>query len=101
MQRVLDAVGVWSEQISVREMHQTDKTGRQLFGVVMSKAIGRGLAERTLGGHPYEVIPGGLHGVQDALYELRDRKRGGNAKFVTRIADTPGMNADANSLFEW
>lgn len=91
MEKMLQAAGVWYEQIWVGDVHETKKAGGQLFGAVMSRVIEEALANGRLSGHPYEVVQNGLDGVQAALEELRDRKRGGNAKFVTRIADTPGI----------
>ena len=57
----------------------------------MSRTIETALANGQLSGHPYEVVENGLEGVKVALEELKGRKKGGNAKFVTRIRDTPGI----------
>ena len=43
------------------------------------------LAEGKLGGHPYQVVPGGLEGVVDGLYMLKAGEAKGR-KFVYRIA---------------
>ena len=48
------------------------------------------LAEGNFSGHPFEVTPGGLAGVQVSLQALKDGKARGK-KFVTLIADTPGL----------
>jgi len=48
------------------------------------------LKEGRLSGHPYEVIPGGLTGVQEGIQRLHDHKVHGK-KLVYRIADTPGL----------
>ena len=95
MEKLLQAAGVWYEQIWVGDVHETKKAGGQLFGAIMSRVIEDALADGRLSGHPYKVVEGGLQGVQTALEELRDRKQGGNAKFVTRIADTPGITPEA------
>lgn len=62
------------------------------FGAVMSKVFEMGLVDGRLRGHPYEVVEGGLEGVQCALEELGKGNRG-NKKFVTRIAETPGVDS--------
>ncbi|KAK5120871.1 hypothetical protein LTR85_005938 [Meristemomyces frigidus] len=91
MEKDLQAIGVWYEQIWVGDVHETKKAGGTLFGAVMSKAIEDALAQGSLRGHPYNIVEKGLDGVEAALLELKDRKWSGNAKFVTRIADTPGL----------
>lgn len=48
-----------------------------------------GLQEGWFSGHPYEVVPGGLNGLQTALSNLHDGKASG-IKYVVRIADTEG-----------
>lgn len=45
------------------------------------------LQEGSLKGHPFEVVPGGLHGVLDGLRNLRDGKASG-IKYVYRIDET-------------
>lgn len=63
------------------------------LGFVYSRYFGRALAEGTFKGHPYEVVPGGLGGVQQALENLRAGKAHG-IKYVFRIADTEGVGKD-------
>lgn len=97
-EKMLQDAGVWYEQIWVGDVHGTGPTGNVSaggyeFGAIMSKIIEDALFAGKLRGHPYEVVPDGLDGLYDALVELRDRKRGGNAKFVTRIADTPSLKS--------
>lgn len=53
--------------------------------------MGRGLQLENFSGHPYEVRPGGLEGVQDALKDLKENKASA-VKYVFRIADTPGLS---------
>jgi NADPH:quinone reductase len=84
---LLQQWGGWFEQIWVGSVHEDKPAGGKLFGSVMSKVFETLIAQGQLSGRPYEVVQGGLLGVKDALIKLRDRK-GGNAKFVTRIADT-------------
>ena len=96
IEKMLQAAGVWYEQIWVGEVHETKKAGSQMFGAVMSCVIDRALAEGTLSGHPYEVVENGLDGVLGALGELKARKKAGNTKFVTRIADTPALKSESS-----
>lgn len=63
------------------------------LGFVYSRYFGRALAEGTFKGHPYEVVPGGLGGVQTGLANLRAGKAHG-IKYVFRIADTEGAGKD-------
>lgn len=103
---VLEQAGVWHGRIWVGSVHETTLTGEgtgqlgigeeasptggKLFGAVMSRLFEWASAEGRFSGQPYKVVDGGLDGVLGALNELKDRK-GGNAKFVYRIADTPGL----------
>jgi NADPH:quinone reductase len=89
-QVLLEQWGGWWEQIWVGSVHDNNPAGGIWFGVVMTKLIETLLAEGKFQGHPYEIVEGGLNGVEAALVKLRDRK-GGNTKFVTRIADTKGV----------
>jgi NADPH:quinone reductase len=83
----LRGADVWFERIWVGSVHEDKFAGSEMFGAVISRVFEWGLAEGSLTGHPYTIVEGGLHGVKDALIQLRDRKSG-NEKFVTRIADT-------------
>ncbi|PLB47345.1 quinone oxidoreductase, partial [Aspergillus steynii IBT 23096] len=62
-----------------------------LFCRWFSRELQHGLkGERdAFSGHPYEVRPGGLQGVRDALQDLKDNKASA-VKYVFRIAETPG-----------
>ncbi|KAF2403013.1 putative quinone oxidoreductase [Trichodelitschia bisporula] len=82
--------GGWFEQIWVGSVHDDNPAGGKLFGGVVSRILEVALKQGTFKPQPYEVIEGGLAGVLDALKRLRDRK-GGNEKFVYRIAETPGL----------
>jgi len=64
--------------------------GDRDFGYVMYRFLARGLEEGWFSGHPYEVIPGGLNGLQKALKDLKDGKASG-VKYVAHIADTEGL----------
>jgi len=65
--------------------------GDQDFGAIMYKFFERGLMKGWLRGHPHEVVPGGLGGVQTGLQNLK----AGNAsalKYVFRIDETDGLS---------
>lgn len=63
--------------------------GDQTFGPIMYKFIERGLAAGWFKGHPYQVVPGGLNGLQTGLRDLKNGKASG-FKFVYRIDETKG-----------
>jgi NADPH2:quinone reductase len=83
--------GYW-EQIWVGSVHDDKPAGGILFGGAMTRIIEMLIFEEKFQGHPFEIVDKGLNGVEAALIQLRDRKRG-NTKFVTRIADTEGLGS--------
>lgn len=64
--------------------------GGQDFGRAMSASFAGLLADGRLKAHPYEVIEGGLNGLEPALQALRQGKNSAT-KYVVRTADTPGL----------
>lgn len=68
------------------------KLGDRDFAFAFFRLFGRGLQEGWFSGHPYEVVPGGLEGVQKALKDLKDGKASG-VKYIFKIADTPGVSS--------
>jgi NADPH:quinone reductase len=86
-QVLLEKWGGWWEQIWVGEVHDDKHAGGKWFGGIVSRMMETLIAEGKFQGHPYEIVEGGLNGVEAALIKLRDRK-GGNTKYVTRIVDT-------------
>ena len=73
------------------------QTGNQDFGYVMFRLMGRGLQQGWFKGHPHEVVPGGLGGIERALKNLKEGKASA-VKYVFRIADTEGVGKDGSSL---
>jgi NADPH:quinone reductase-like Zn-dependent oxidoreductase len=69
------------------EAKQGIKTGGKDFGYVWFRLFNRALAEGWLTAHPYEVIPGGLEGVQTGLQNLKEGKASA-IKYLYRISDT-------------
>jgi NADPH2:quinone reductase len=61
--------------------------GGREFGYVFFRLFSRGLQQGWFSGHPHEVIPGGLNGVEQGLLNL---KGGVNSavKYVFKIEDT-------------
>ena len=66
------------------------QTGNEEFAMAFFRYFGRGLQKGFFKGHPYEVVPGGLGGVQGALQNLKDGKASA-VKYVFRIEDTEGV----------
>ena len=62
-------------------------TDDQDFGYVFFRYMTRGLKEGWFRGHPYEVVPGGLDGVQEGLKRLKAGEASAK-KFVYRISET-------------
>ncbi|OAL27836.1 hypothetical protein AYO20_09689 [Fonsecaea nubica] len=59
----------------------------QDFGEVWFQLASRGLREGWLVPHPFEMVQGGLAGIQDALKKLQDGKISAR-KYVVRVKDT-------------
>lgn len=60
------------------------------FGAAFFQLMGRGLKQGWLQGHPFEVRPGGLAGLEGILKDLKE----GNVsavKYVVRIGETEGV----------
>ncbi|KAK4447820.1 alcohol dehydrogenase [Podospora aff. communis PSN243] len=70
----------------VGSVHQ----GAKDFGYVYFRYMAKGLAEGWFKGQRWEVVEGGLGGVQKALTDLKEGRASG-MKYVFRIADTEGV----------
>ncbi|RDW75546.1 hypothetical protein BP6252_06688 [Coleophoma cylindrospora] len=66
-------------------------TGGKEFGFIYSKLFGRGLSEGWFSGHPFEVVPGGLDGIEKGLKDLKSGKASA-VKYIYRIEDTPTIS---------
>ena len=62
----------------------------QNFGFAWYRMFALGLKEGWFKGHPFEVVPGGLNGVEKALINLKEGKASAT-KYVLRIEETPGL----------
>ncbi|PYH46063.1 zinc-binding alcohol dehydrogenase family protein [Aspergillus saccharolyticus JOP 1030-1] len=67
-----------------------EMAGEAEFGAAFFAFVGRGLAQGWFRGHPHEVRPNGLAGLQGALKDLQAGKASA-VKYVVRIADTPEL----------
>jgi len=56
------------------------------FAFVMFRYMAKGLADGWFTGHPYEIVPGGLDGVETALRNLKDGKASA-VKYVFRLRE--------------
>jgi len=81
--------GVLQSQTMVGSVH--DEKHDANFGYAWFRMFGLGLKEGWLKGHPQEVVPGGLGGVQQGLTNLKEGKASA-VKYVFRIADTEGVS---------
>lgn len=75
--------GVTAINSALPRVHST----HQDFGYVWSRLLGRLLTDGRLKPHPFEIVPGGLHGVLTGLQKLRDGKASA-VKYVYNIEDT-------------
>lgn len=63
------------------------KTGAKEFGHAYFRLFARGLREGWFTAHPYEVVPGGLNGLEKALSNLKNGVNSGT-KYIFKIEDT-------------
>jgi len=63
------------------------QTGGKEFAFAYFRLFAKGLQDGWFSGHPYEVVPGGLGGVQKALADLKDGKNSAT-KYIMKIEDT-------------
>ncbi|KAL4733826.1 GroES-like protein [Aspergillus similis] len=86
--------GVIMGQIIAGSVHMPPAAGKTVedneFGAALFHFISRGLAQGWFSGHPYEVRPGGLAGLEEALQDLRAGKASA-IKYVVRIGETEGV----------
>ena len=61
------------------------------FGYAWFRLFGLGLKEGWLSGHPFEVVPGGLGGVDQGLKNFKYYKASA-VKYVYRIGETNGSH---------
>lgn len=86
--------GITIARTMVGTVHYNPAEGNTIddreFGAAFFALIGRGLAQGWFSGHPYEVRPGGLNGIEGALKDL-EAGRASAVKYVVRIAETAGV----------
>ena len=81
--------GIEQSLTSVGTAHADQKD----FAFAWFRLMALGLKDGWFSGHPHEVVPGGLAGVQTALTNLKEGKASA-IKYVFRIADTEGVSND-------
>ena len=64
--------------------------GNEEFAHVFFRYFGRGLQKGFFKGHPYQVVPGGLGGIQQGLSDLKNGKASA-VKYVFRLDETEGV----------
>ena len=82
--------GVEQFQLEVSTVHSPQKE----FGFAMYQMFGRGLQQGWLEPRPYEVVRGGLNGVETALRDLKAGKAKA-VKYLVRIDETDGLEGMA------
>ncbi|KAI9878974.1 MAG: hypothetical protein M1830_010028 [Pleopsidium flavum] len=84
--------GATANLTMVGDVHNVfgEKPGAKDFGCTYMRAFGRGLEAGTLSGHPFEVVPGGLDGIQTGLENLKAGKASA-LKYLFRIGETNGL----------
>lgn len=69
-------------------------TGDVDFAYVLMRYVSHVLASGDFRGHPVEIIPGGLAGVEAGLQKLQ-RGEAKGVKYIYRIEETPGLVGEA------
>ncbi|KAJ6095196.1 hypothetical protein N7467_002709 [Penicillium canescens] len=86
--------GIIMSQTIAGSVHMPVAAGKTVedneFSAAFFQFIGRGLAQGWFSGHPYEVRPGGLAGLEGALQDLKSGKASA-IKYVVRIGETKGL----------
>ncbi|KAJ9662570.1 hypothetical protein H2201_006058 [Coniosporium apollinis] len=87
----LDVSPATKSVTSVGSVHkQPEFEDNEVLGFMFSRYFTRALQLKNFSGHPYEIRPGGLEGVEEALKDLK-AGRASATKYIFRIADTPGL----------
>ncbi|KAK6526498.1 hypothetical protein TWF694_005081 [Orbilia ellipsospora] len=76
----------WEDDSEEKKLGIASTSGREMSYVFLRWAI-RGMNEGWFTAHPYEVVKGGLRGVEGGLKRLKEGKSSA-VKFVARIAET-------------
>ncbi|EED14784.1 quinone oxidoreductase, putative [Talaromyces stipitatus ATCC 10500] len=89
------ASGISHSTTTVGNSHASDEKapGDADLAFAFIRLFGKGLKDGWFTGHPFEVVPNGLAGVEEALRNLKDGKNSA-LKYVFRIADTPQLRED-------
>ncbi|KAF2815798.1 zinc-binding oxidoreductase-like protein ToxD [Mytilinidion resinicola] len=103
--KVLDPHGAITLVLPGKEYPEIPKTVKQVltsvgsahkedagFAFIFFRYLARGFHEGWFTGHPTEVVPGGLGGVEQALKNLKAGKASA-VKYVFRVAETEGVKS--------
>ncbi|KAJ5580315.1 uncharacterized protein N7459_006300 [Penicillium hispanicum] len=86
--------GIHIYHVIVGFVHAPPAAGKTIedgeFAAAFFSLMGRGLAQGWFSGHPFEVHPGGLAGIESAMQDLRAGKASA-VKYVVRIGETEGV----------
>lgn len=84
--------GIVHSRTAVANSHASDEKepGDADLAFAFSQLFGKGLKDGWFTGHPFEVVPNGLAGVEGALKNLKAGKNSA-LKYVFRIAETPQL----------
>ena len=66
------------------------KIGRKEFGYTFFKFLGYALAKGMIEGHPPEVVPGGLYGVEKMLNDVKNGVNSG-VRYLIKTEETKGL----------
>ncbi|KAL3482037.1 chaperonin 10-like protein [Aspergillus californicus] len=84
--------GIDVSQTGVGRIHFEDSERWKTFGLVWGHLFSRGLEQGWLSAHPFEVLKGGLNGLEGGLKALRDGTVRAK-KVIVRIGDTEGVSS--------
>ncbi|OJK02119.1 hypothetical protein ASPACDRAFT_1886511 [Aspergillus aculeatus ATCC 16872] len=86
--------GIHLSTTNCGSVHQPSVQGKLVgdveFGAAIFALFSRGLVQGWFTGHPHEVRPNGLAGLEGAVKDLQAGKASA-VKYVVRIADTPDL----------
>lgn len=78
-------------ELLISSLHnQPEFENNERLGFAMSRYFTRALQKKSLSGHPFEIRPGSLACVEQALRDLEGEKASA-MKYIFRIAETPGV----------
>ena len=102
LKKIFSTVGVvhgaaeWKPTDKSAQTHAQAQAGARNpgkdFGSVFFRFFARALDQGIFSGHPYQVVPGGLDGIEEGLSRLKAGQASA-FKYIFRISDTKGVGA--------